>query len=85
MQTKPDSRDHRELQFCRLLDELYAEDVTQGDTTKALRASRARALIQREKAADRLVAKGQTMAQAFESVFGEALDHPYQHEHGDGQ
>lgn len=78
-------RQHSEIQFCRLLDELYSEDATQGDTNEAIRRERCRRIINRYAAADRLVAKGQTMAQAFERVYGEPLFHVEHHENGDGQ
>lgn len=77
-------RQHSEIQFCRMLDELYSEDPTQGDTNEAIRRERCRRIIQRYGAADRLVARSQTMAQAFERVYGEPLI-PEQHENGDGQ
>lgn len=75
--------DIRELQFCRLLDELYAEDVTQGDTTRSIRATRCRLLINRMGQPDRIVRRGQTLGQAFEAVYGEPLI-AEKHEANDG-
>ena len=82
------STDIREITFALYLDELYGIDVTQGETTLAIRKARARDLILRNHAADRVVAKGQTLGQAFAKVYGEPLVpelFPVEHENGDGQ
>ena len=82
------STDIREINFALYLDEIYGIDVTEGDTTLAIRKARARDVILRNNAADRVVAKGQTMGQAFAKVYGEALVadlFPVQHESNDGQ
>lgn len=81
------STDIREINFALYLDELYGIDVTQGDTTLAIRKARARDVILRNNAADRVVAKGQTLGEAFHRVYGEALVadlFPVQRENGDG-
>ncbi len=77
------STDVKEINFALFLDELFGEDVTQGATTRAVRRDRARALILRMKAADRLVGKKQTLGEAFAAVYGEPLEFPYRHEPGD--
>jgi hypothetical protein len=81
-------RDLREINFALYLDELYGIDVTQGETTTAIRKARARDVILRHGAADRQVAKGQTLGEAFHRVYGETLVadlFPSQHEVNDGQ
>lgn len=78
-------QDLDEINFALYLDELFGEDVTQGVTTRADRLTRARALILREKAADRPVTKQQTLGQAFAKVYGEPLQFAEQHETNDGQ
>lgn len=82
-------QDLAEINFALYLDEIYGEDVTQGVTTFDVRRDRARALILRNSAADRVVAKNQTMAQAFAKVYGEPLVRVQMasdafHENGDG-
>lgn len=82
------STDIREITFALYLDELYGIDVTQGETTLAIRKARARDLILRHGAADRVVAKGQTLGEAFHRVYGETLVADLfhvEHENGDGQ
>ena len=81
------STDLREINFALYLDELYGVDVTQGDTTLAIRKARARDVILRNGAADRVVAKGQTLGEAFRRVYHEDLVadlFPVQHESNDG-
>lgn len=75
--------DLREITFALYLDELYGIDVTQGETTLEVRKQRARDLILRYGAADRPVAKGQTLGEAFHRVYGEPLV-VEKHENGDG-
>lgn len=80
--------DLNEINFALYLDELFGIDVTQGDTTLAIRKARARDVILRNGAADRVVAKGQTLGEAFHRVYGETLIadlFPVQHESNDGQ
>jgi hypothetical protein len=80
--------DLNEIAFCGHLDELYGEDITQGVTTTTQRRDRARNLITRMGAADRLVGRKQTLGQAFERVWGEPLVTGAwiidRHENGDG-
>lgn len=77
--------DIRELEFCHYLDERYCEDVTQGETTRAIRRDRARRLIHRMGDADKPDSKGRTIREAFEAVYGEPLDPAVDlHENGDG-
>lgn len=81
-------QDSNEIRFALYLDELFGVDVTQGETTPGIRKARARDVILRNGAADRPVAKGQTLGEAFERVYGETLIadlfHVEHHENGDG-
>ena len=82
------STDIREITFALYLDELYGIDVTQGETTLEVRKLRARDLILRHGAADRPVARGQTLGEAFHRVYGEPLVADLfhvEHETNDGQ
>lgn len=75
--------DLNEINFALYLDELYGIDVTQGETTLEVRKARAREVILKHGAADRVVAKGQTLGEAFHRVYGVPLI-LQQHENGDG-
>lgn len=76
--------DVAEIRFCACLDELFGEDVTQGDTTREKRRELCRELIVRNGAGQRPVGRRQTLAEAFERVYGEPLFHVEHHENNDG-